>query len=186
MECANRRAMSDNNTALQLIDIHKSYGSLEVLKGVSLSAADGEVISILGSSGSGKSTLLRCINLLERPSRGEILVSGEALEMRPGKDGALQATNLRQLERMRSRIGFVFQNFNLWPHKSILENIIEAPTQVLRQSRDEAIAPGGKPARSRGAARQTRRLSRQPLRWTAAADRHRSGVGHGSPGAAVR
>lgn len=132
--------MAEKKTALELIDIHKSYGSLEVLKGVSLSAKDGEVISILGSSGSGKSTLLRCINLLERPSRGQIIVSGEALEMRTGKDGALQAANLRQLERMRSQIGFVFQNFNLWPHKSIIENIIEAPTQVLKQSRDEAIA----------------------------------------------
>ncbi len=132
--------MTEKNTALELIDIHKSYGSLEVLKGVSLSARDGEVISILGSSGSGKSTLLRCINLLERPSCGQIRVAGEELELVPGKDGDLRAANIRQLERMRSRIGFVFQNFNLWPHKSILENIIEAPTQVLKQSRDQAIS----------------------------------------------
>ncbi len=132
--------MTEKNTALELIDIHKSYGSLEVLKGVSLSASDGEVISILGSSGSGKSTLLRCINLLERPSRGQIRIAGEELELVPGKDGDLRAANIRQLERMRSRIGFVFQNFNLWPHKSILENIIEAPTQVLKQSRDQAIS----------------------------------------------
>jgi len=140
MKRAYREPMSEKKTALELIDIHKSYGSLEVLKGVSLQAADGEVISILGSSGSGKSTLLRCINLLERPSRGRIIVSGEELEMKSGKDGVLQAANVRQLERMRSQIGFVFQNFNLWPHKSIIENIIEAPTQVLKQSRDEAIA----------------------------------------------
>ncbi|GGB78824.1 ATP-binding protein [Marinobacterium zhoushanense] len=132
--------MTEKRTALELIDIYKSYGSLEVLKGVSLSASDGEVISILGSSGSGKSTLLRCINLLEKPSKGRIIVSGEELELAPGKDGDLQAKTARQLERMRSQIGFVFQNFNLWPHKSILENIIEAPTQVLKQSKDEAIA----------------------------------------------
>lgn len=132
--------MTEKNTALELIDIHKSYGSLEVLKGVSLSASDGEVISILGSSGSGKSTLLRCINLLERPSRGQISIAGEELALVPGKDGDLRAANVRQLERMRSSIGFVFQNFNLWPHKSILENIIEAPTQVLKQSRDQAIS----------------------------------------------
>ncbi|WP_432698422.1 ABC transporter ATP-binding protein [Marinobacterium sp. YM272] len=132
--------MEQKKTALELIDIHKSYGSLEVLKGVSLSAGDGEVISILGSSGSGKSTLLRCINLLERPSRGRIIVSGEELALETGKDGDLKASNSRQLERMRSQIGFVFQNFNLWPHKSIIENIIEAPTQVLKLSRDEAIA----------------------------------------------
>ncbi|MBV1790159.1 ATP-binding cassette domain-containing protein [Marinobacterium sp. D7] len=132
--------MTEKRTALELIDIYKSYGSLEVLKGVSLSASDGEVISILGSSGSGKSTLLRCINLLEKPSKGRIVVSGEELELAPGKDGDLHAKSTRQLERMRSQIGFVFQNFNLWPHKSIIENIIEAPTQVLKQSKDEAVA----------------------------------------------
>ncbi|TCK08293.1 ABC transporter ATP-binding protein [Marinobacterium mangrovicola] len=132
--------MEQKKTALELVDIHKSYGTLEVLKGVSLSAGDGEVISILGSSGSGKSTLLRCINLLERPSKGRIIMSGEELALEPGKDGDLKASNSRQLERMRSEIGFVFQNFNLWPHKSIIDNIIEAPTQVLKLSRDEAIA----------------------------------------------
>lgn len=132
--------MTEKNIALELDDIHKSYGSLEVLKGISLSASDGEVISILGSSGSGKSTLLRCINLLERPSRGSIRIAGETLDLVPGKDGDLRAANSRQLEGMRSRIGFVFQNFNLWPHKSILENIIEAPVQVLGQSRDRAIS----------------------------------------------
>lgn len=132
--------MTQKKKALELIDIHKSYGTLEVLKGVSLSAGDGEVISILGSSGSGKSTLLRCINLLERPSKGRIIVSGEELALEAGKDGDLKASNSRQLERMRSQVGFVFQNFNLWPHKSIIDNIIEAPTQVLKLSRDEAIA----------------------------------------------
>lgn len=136
--------MSDNKTALELVDIHKSYGTLEVLKGISLKASDGEVISILGSSGSGKSTLLRCINLLERPSQGRILIAGEELAMTASKDGSLQASDQKQLERMRSRIGFVFQSFNLWPHKSILANIIEAPTQVLKQSKDEAIAKAEK------------------------------------------
>ncbi|SIP92699.1 ABC transporter ATP-binding protein [Marinobacterium stanieri] len=132
--------MSEKKTALELIDIHKSYGSLEVLKGVSLSASDGEVISILGSSGSGKSTLLRCINLLERPSQGQIRIAGEELALTAGKDGDLQASNRRQLERMRAQVGFVFQGFNLWPHKSILENIIEAPTQVLKQPREQAVS----------------------------------------------
>lgn len=132
--------MSSAHTALELIDIHKSYGSLDVLKGVSLSANDGEVISILGSSGSGKSTLLRCVNLLEQPSRGRIIVGGEELQLKDDKSGQRVAADRRQLERMRSRIGFVFQNFNLWPHKSILANIIEAPVQVLGQSKDQAIA----------------------------------------------
>ena len=132
--------MANAPTALGLKDSHKSSGDVAVLKGVSLTAYDGDVISILGSSGSGKSTLLRCINLLENPSRGEIVVGGERLDLKPAKDGSLVAANRKQLEQMRSRIGFVFQNFNLWPHKTILENIIEAPIQVLKQPKAEAIA----------------------------------------------
>lgn len=132
--------MASSQTALELKDIHKSFGDLKVLKGVSLTANDGDVISILGSSGSGKSTLLRCINLLENPSQGQILVGQEELQLKPGKDGNLIAANRKQLEQMRSRIGFVFQSFNLWPHKTILENIIEAPIQVLKQPKAEAIA----------------------------------------------
>jgi len=132
--------MASSQTALELKDIHKSFGDLKVLKGVSLTANDGDVISILGSSGSGKSTLLRCINLLENPSQGQILVGQEELQLKPGKDGNLIAANRKQLEQMRSRIGFVFQSFNLWPHKTILENITEAPIQVLKQPKAEAIA----------------------------------------------
>ena len=132
-------AMTDRPIALNLKDIHKNYGSLEVLKGVSLTAHDGDVISILGSSGSGKSTLLRCINLLEKPSNGEIFIGQEKLELIE-KKGELVAKNPKQLEKLRSKIGFVFQNFNLWPHKTILQNIIEGPTQVLGINKDEAIA----------------------------------------------
>ena len=132
--------MPQAQTALELVDIYKSYGSLEVLKGISLQANDGDVISILGSSGSGKSTLLRCINLLERPNAGRIIVAGEELELKPAKDGYLDAARRPQLESMRSRIGFVFQNFNLWPHKSILDNITEAPMRVLKQPRTQAVA----------------------------------------------
>lgn len=126
--------------ALQLNNIHKNFGSLEVLKGVSLTAYDGDVISILGSSGSGKSTLLRCINLLENPSQGEIFLGNEQLLLRPNKTGDLGAVNQRQLETFRSKMGFVFQNFNLWPHRTILQNIIEGPTQVLKVSKDQAIS----------------------------------------------
>ncbi|WP_323843381.1 ABC transporter ATP-binding protein [Moraxella sp. Pampa] len=125
--------------ALDLHDIHKSYGSLQVLKGVSLTAHDGDVISILGSSGSGKSTLLRCINLLENPTQGKIIVGGKELIL-TNKKGELVAKNPKQLEDLRSKIGFVFQNFNLWPHKTILDNIIEGPTQVLKQPKSQAIA----------------------------------------------
>jgi polar amino acid transport system ATP-binding protein len=131
--------MSDTSIALELTDIHKSYGSLEVLKGVSLKANDGDVISILGSSGSGKSTLLRCINLLEQPAKGRVIIGGEELKLKTGKSGDLEAENHKQLEDMRSRIGFVFQSFNLWPHKTILGNIIEAPMNVLKQPREQAV-----------------------------------------------
>ncbi|WP_323841061.1 MULTISPECIES: ABC transporter ATP-binding protein [unclassified Moraxella] len=132
--------MTDTRSiALDLQDIHKSYGSLQVLKGVSLTAHDGDVISILGSSGSGKSTLLRCINLLENPTQGKIIVGGKELIL-TNKKGELAAKNPKQLEDLRSKIGFVFQNFNLWPHKTILDNIIEGPTQVLKQPKSQAIA----------------------------------------------
>ena len=130
--------------ALDIQDLHKSYGSLAVLKGVSLTAYDGDVISILGSSGSGKSTLLRCINLLEKPTQGGITIGNEALKLKLNKSGELQAADTKQLERLRARVGFVFQNFNLWPHKTILQNIIEGPTQVLKIKKDQAISDAEK------------------------------------------
>lgn len=126
--------------ALDIQDLHKSYGSLEVLKGVSLTAYDGDVISILGSSGSGKSTLLRCINLLEKPTKGRIIIGDDELMLKASKSGEMQAADHRQLENLRARVGFVFQNFNLWPHKTILQNIIEGPTQVLKIKKDQAIS----------------------------------------------
>ena len=112
--------------ALEVRNLHKRYGDLEVLKGVDLVANDGDVISILGSSGSGKSTLLRCINLLENPHQGQILVAGEELKLKPARSGELVAADSKQINRLRARVGFVFQSFNLWPHMSILDNIIEA------------------------------------------------------------
>ncbi|MCW8884194.1 MAG: ATP-binding cassette domain-containing protein [Motiliproteus sp.] len=127
--------MSAAEVALEIRDLHKSYGSLEVLKGISLTACDGDVISILGSSGSGKSTFLRCLNLLESPSKGSISFVGENLELKMGKQGGLEAASQKQLERMRASIGFVFQNFNLWPHMTIIENIMEAPVHVLKQDK---------------------------------------------------
>ncbi|HLT05461.1 MAG TPA: ABC transporter ATP-binding protein [Pseudomonas sp.] len=131
--------MAQATPALEIRNLFKRYGDLQVLKGISLTAHDGDVISILGSSGSGKSTFLRCINLLENPNEGEILVAGEQLKLKPGKDGDLVAADSRQINRLRSQIGFVFQNFNLWPHMSVLDNIIEAPRRVLGQSKAEAI-----------------------------------------------
>ncbi|MBD8614328.1 ABC transporter ATP-binding protein [Pseudomonas putida] len=131
--------MAQATPALEIRNLHKRYGALDVLKGISLAANDGAVISILGSSGSGKSTLLRCINLLENPHQGEILVAGETLKLKAARNGELIAADNRQINRLRSQIGFVFQNFNLWPHMSVLDNIIEAPRRVLGQSRAEAV-----------------------------------------------
>lgn len=126
--------------ALEVRDLHKSYGNLEVIKGISLAAYDGDVISILGSSGSGKSTFLRCLNLLENPHQGHIYFSGEELQLKADKTGALQAVSNEQINRLRTQVGFVFQNFNLWPHMTVLDNIIEAPRRVLGQSKAEAVA----------------------------------------------
>lgn len=123
---------------LEVKDLHKRYGSHEVLKGVSLAAKAGDVISIIGSSGSGKSTFLRCINLLEQPHAGQILLNGEALKLVPGKDGALRAADDKQLQRLRSRLAMVFQHFNLWSHMNVLENVMEAPVHVLGMNKAEA------------------------------------------------
>jgi arginine/ornithine transport system ATP-binding protein len=132
--------MTDRPLKLQALDIHKRFGSNEVLKGVSLQARAGDVISIIGSSGSGKSTFLRCINLLEHPNQGRIVVAGEELKLVPGKGGALDAAEARQLQRLRTKLAMVFQHFNLWAHQTVLQNIIEAPVHVMKVPRDEAVA----------------------------------------------
>jgi arginine/ornithine transport system ATP-binding protein len=127
--------------ALQLRaeDIHKRFGTNEVLKGVSVQARVGDVISMIGSSGSGKSTFLRCLNLLEAPHAGRIAVDGEELDLVPDKTGALKARQPAQLQRLRSQVAMVFQHFNLWAHMTALENVIEAPMQVLGLSRAQAL-----------------------------------------------
>ena len=130
--------MAEAAPALEIRNLHKRYGDLEVLKGISLTARDGDVISILGSSGSGKSTFLRCVNLLENPHQGQIIVAGEELKLKAQKNGELTAADSRQINRLRSEIGFVFQNFNLWPHMTVLDNITEAPRRVLGKSKAEA------------------------------------------------
>ena len=123
---------------LEIQDLHKSYGAHQVLKGVSLQAQAGDVISIIGSSGSGKSTFLRCINLLEQPNAGNIVLNGEPLKLVANKLGGLKAAEPRQLQRMRSRLSMVFQHFNLWSHMSALENVMEAPVHVLGLGKKEA------------------------------------------------
>ena len=131
--------MSQAVPALEIRNLHKRYGDLEVLKGISLTAHDGDVISILGSSGSGKSTFLRCLNLLESPHQGQILFAGEELKLKAGRAGELVAADSKQINRLRREIGFVFQSFNLWPHMTLLDNLIEAPRRVLGYSKAHAI-----------------------------------------------
>ena len=130
------------STGLQVGNLHKKFGDREVLRGVSLSAQRGDVVAIIGSSGSGKSTLLRCLNLLEQPHEGTLSLNGETLALRRDRDGSLMAADVRQLQHWRSRLAFVFQSFNLWQHRTALENVIEAPIHVLGRPRAEALARG--------------------------------------------
>jgi len=126
-------------SAISVVNMRKSFGSLEVLKGVSLTAREGDVISILGSSGSGKSTFLRCINLLETPDEGAVTVGGETILMRKRRDGTAEPADRAQVDRIRSQLGMVFQNFCLWSHMTVLENLIEAPVHVQKRPRAECI-----------------------------------------------
>jgi octopine/nopaline transport system ATP-binding protein len=120
-------------------DLRKRFGAAEVLRGVSLTAREGEVVAILGASGSGKSTFLRCLNLLEVPDAGEITVAGEAVRWRERRGGRAPADR-GQVDRLRARVGMVFQGFNLWSHRTVLENLIEAPVHVQGRKRAECVA----------------------------------------------
>ncbi|MGC5544803.1 amino acid ABC transporter ATP-binding protein [Streptomyces griseus] len=128
---------------VEIRSVHKKFGSLEVLRGIDLSVRPGEVTVILGPSGSGKSTLLRTINHLEKVDQGWISVDGTLVGYR--RDGnKLYELREREVLRQRTKIGFVFQNFNLFPHLTVVENIIEAPVSALRRARKEAVAAAEK------------------------------------------
>jgi len=122
--------------ALVVKDLHKNFGPYEVLKGVSLTARQGDVISMIGASGSGKSTFLRCINLLEIPNAGEVWVNGELIRMKALRGGERAPADRKQVDRIRAKLGMVFQQFNLWSHMTVLENVMEAPVHVLKQPKD--------------------------------------------------
>ncbi|MGD9479563.1 ABC transporter ATP-binding protein [Shinella sp. G-2] len=122
--------------AVSVRNLRKSFGALEVLKGISFDAQEGEVISVLGSSGSGKSTMLRCINMLEVPTDGEIHIEGEAIRLKNGRHGR-QPADVRQLSRLCTNVAMVFQSFNLWSHMTILENVMEAPVYVQKRPKAE-------------------------------------------------
>jgi histidine transport system ATP-binding protein len=124
---------------LKVDALYKHYGDHEVLKGVSLQARSGDVISMIGASGSGKSTLLRCINFLEQPDAGSITLDGQTIEMRQGRGGT-RSPHQAQLQNLRTRLAMVFQHFNLWSHMTVLENVCMAPRRVLGVSQQVAEA----------------------------------------------
>jgi ABC-type histidine transport system ATPase subunit len=131
--------MADPVVSVELQDIHKRFDANEVLKGISLSARTGEVISVLGPSGSGKSTLLRCINLLEIPDSGRLFVSGEEVLLKTTRNNLTAPADKKQVERIRAKLSMVFQQFNLWSHLTILQNVIEAPVHVLKVPKKIAV-----------------------------------------------
>ena len=128
--------MPDTDPVISIEDLHKSYGALDVLNGVSLSAKRGEVVSLIGSSGSGKSTLLRCANLLESPQQGEILFKGEPVRW-TGTGTVRRPADAAQVLRIRTNLSMVFQQFNLWSHMTILQNVMEAPVSVLGHPKED-------------------------------------------------
>jgi ABC-type polar amino acid transport system ATPase subunit len=122
---------------LRIIDLHKSFGPLEVLKGINIDVPRGERLSIIGPSGSGKTTLLRCINYLEKPTRGHIYIENRLIGEKQANDRYVHLSD-RELAKERAEIGFVFQRFNLWPHLTALENVMIGPWRVLELSKLEA------------------------------------------------
>jgi polar amino acid transport system ATP-binding protein len=131
-------APNDTQPVLNVVALSKSFGALHVLDDVNLSVAPGETVCLLGPSGSGKSTLLRCINWLERPDQGRILLNGQQVGISNG--GVVMSD--RDLAAMRMRIGMVFQHFALWPHLTVLQNVVEAPVHVQRRPKDAVRAEG--------------------------------------------
>ena len=125
---------------LTLDNIHKQFGSIEVLRGISLTAKRGDVISLIGTSGSGKSTLLRCANLLEIPNQGDIILGRTLIQLKCNRRGLRVPVKSRQVDNLRTRVGMVFQHFNLWAHMTILDNIVEAPVHVLKKNKKQCQA----------------------------------------------
>jgi polar amino acid transport system ATP-binding protein len=136
--------MSENRDqggpVVEVRGLSKSFGSLRVLRGVNLAVFSGRTLCVLGPSGSGKSTLLRCINFLERPDEGAVFLRGERVGVQRSEGGHERPMTDRELARMRTRFGMVFQQFNLWPHLTVLGNLVESPIHVQQRARDEVTA----------------------------------------------
>ena len=130
--------MEKKHPALVVDNLRKRFGLEEVLKGLSINANEGDVISMLGASGSGKSTFLRCINLLEIPDSGSVTVRGETIHMATDRAGNPAPADMQQVVRLRAQLGMVFQNFNLWSHMTVLDNVAAALIYVLKLSKIEA------------------------------------------------
>ena len=130
---------ADAPQAICIEILHKKFGQLEVLKGVSLKANQGDVVAIIGGSGSGKSTFLRCINFLETPTSGTIELCGEQVALKSDGKGGMVPAERRQIEKLRSQLGMVFQSFNLWQHMTLIQNVIEVPVHVLGISKADAL-----------------------------------------------
>ena len=135
----NATPSSPTALAVEALHLVKRFGDLEVLRDVSLQVPEGSVTSIIGASGSGKSTLLRCLNLLERPVQGDLTIADETIRFDRNRQGDIVGLDRRQLQRLRARVSMVFQQFNLWPHLTVLGNITEAPMRVQKLSRKRAI-----------------------------------------------
>ncbi len=165
--------------------VHKYFGRLEVLKGIDLRVMPGEVMCILGPSGSGKSTFLRCINHLEKLNYGRLWVDGDLVGYRQNGDKLYELRESEVAQR-RSEIGMVFQRFNLFPHMSVVDNVIEAPCRVRKLSRSEATDRAPPAARARRARRQDLGLSVAALRRPAAAGSDRAGARDAAEADAVR
>ncbi len=149
-------AAADAGAEMVRIDgLRKRFGGVEVLKGIDLAVRKGEAVSVIGPSGSGKSTMLRCINFLEQPDAGAIHIDGQLLgyEERNGRRVPMRAARLNAL---RAEMGMVFQHFNLWPHMTVLQNLIEAPMRVRARGKDEAIATARELLRKVGLAEKER------------------------------
>ncbi len=130
-----RSPSTDSDVVVKVVDLHKNFGNLEVLKGISMEVHKGDVLTMLGASGSGKTTLLRCINFLEEPTSGETYIDGRPMGFRVDDNGRRRPARQAEINALRSEIGMVFQQFNLWPHMTAFENIIEAPLRVRKQPR---------------------------------------------------
>lgn len=124
--------------AVQVLNIHKAFGDHQVLRGISFNARQGDVLSIIGASGSGKSTLLRCINHLVVPDQGEVHIGADVLHSHAKASGHMVSSNPKLLEQVRARLGMVFQNFNLWSHRNVIQNVIEGPIHVKKIAKAQA------------------------------------------------